>query len=90
MNCKPGELAIVVDSIDGDPAFLGFVVTTVRLIDLGDGGPLAWLTEPLLVDEKDGFHILWLDTSLQPIRGPESDAQDESNASLPTTTKELA
>lgn len=82
MNCKPGDLAIVVDSADGDQTFLGRVLTTVLLIDHKDGRA-AWLTEPILKDPRDGVSILWLDTSLKPIRDPGDDAVDESKAWLP-------
>lgn len=83
MNGKPGELAIVVDSADGDQTFLGRVLTTVSLVEDVDGGRPAWLTDPLLEDPRDGMLIFWFDTSLKPIRDPGDDAVDESAAWLP-------
>ncbi|OUM00541.1 hypothetical protein [Variovorax sp. JS1663] len=74
-RCKPGELAIVVDAVGGDRTFLGYIVTTVRLIHHPDGR-VAWFTDPLLVHPSDGCRILWFDTSLRPIRDPGDDAID--------------
>lgn len=91
MNCKPGDLAIVVRS--KAPWLLGRVVTCVRLHDSqthdldglpfgGDAGP-RWVIDPPLATHMTltGKPLLLYtvaDKALRPIRDPGDDAQDET------------
>lgn len=78
MNCKPGDLAIIVSSAKA-PNQVGKIVRVVRYeISIS-----AWVISPAL-PEKSGR--LWTSVSdhlLRPIRDPGEDAEDESRAWLP-------
>jgi hypothetical protein len=91
MNCKPGDLAVVVRS--KAPWLLGRVVTCVRLHDSQthdlDGVPVGgatgprWVIDPPLDTRMrlSGRHLLLYtlaDKSLRPLRNPGDDAQDET------------
>lgn len=97
MNCKQGDLAIVVRSLLGQS--IGRVVRCVKL------SPISGLRNPMTgtvtagpVWETDDFsptitgevHNLWGDWSLRPIRDPGDDAQDETLSWLPVPHKEHA
>ena len=84
MNCKPGELAIVV----GDPVHIhdGRIVLCVRP-DSDPGFQGCWITEPELYD-ADGTLYAPMDNSLRPIRDPGDDARDETLEWLPVPSRE--
>lgn len=69
MNCKPGDLAVIVRA-KANPEYLGRIVRVIELYDAD-----SWQTEPLPVD-PDGF--VWssiMDRALRPIR---PDAGDDA------------
>ncbi len=74
MNCKPGELAVVI-SAPNDPEYLGAIIVCVSWMDGEHGG--GWKTYPILRCKKYGFGLLWHDDDLRPIRDPGDDAVDE-------------
>lgn len=83
LNCKPGELAVIVGAQEY-PEHLGLIVRTVRLETSEnpfDCGGMGWSTEPKLTDQ--GSELLILDADLRPIRPHGDDEQDESKAWLP-------
>lgn len=89
MNCKPGDLAIVVRDSYGPQTHLGKIVTTVALEYAPDAKGiemLAWATAPILYDD-DGVIALFNDSSLRPIRPHGDDAVDQSKAWLPPVPK---
>lgn len=98
MNCKPGDLAIMVRSFAGNE---GRILRCVRLSDwpgltLPDRsveiGPV-WEVDQQMSVWGGQQHNLVLDSFLRPIRPQPDDAQDESKAWLPpvpSTTKEHA
>jgi hypothetical protein len=84
MNCKPGDLAIVVFSVAGNE---GKIVRCLRMVGqgrhvTGDSGP-AWEVAPELKSVTGSHRNLTLDAYLRPIRDPGDDAVDESKAWLP-------
>ena len=64
MNCKPGDLAIVVP-IGGFSYHAGKVVSVVMLDDFW---PNHWQTDPILFDADNGYWLVWDDRELHPIR----------------------
>ena len=74
MNCREGDLAVVVRSHAGNE---GRIVRCVRLV-MGNGalgyGP-RWVTEPPLYSDL-GWVVPPLDVCLRPIR--DNDGEDES------------
>jgi hypothetical protein len=73
MNCKQGDLAIVVNSSSFQGAqHIGKIVTCVTAYDHD-----SWLCDPPLLSTC-GRMIAWLDCHLRPIRDPGDDAQDET------------
>lgn len=83
MNCKPGDLAIVIRDCDGHHQ--GKIVTVVD----GACRPSHWLTDPKLIDPS-GLLVEAHDSDLRPIRDPGDDAVDETLLWLPLPTKEHA
>jgi len=82
MNCKPGDLAVVVRITDPRAKkHLGRIVRVTQMLPLG-GEPLWWF-EPVI----DEF-VLAHDSSLRPIRDPGDDAQDETLQWLPVPSRE--
>jgi hypothetical protein len=84
MNCKPGDLAIVVSTL-GHPACgraLGAIVRVVRAKPPTPYGPHWEVDHPFI----DGA----ADRCLRPIRDPGDDAQDESFRWAPAPKKVLA
>jgi hypothetical protein len=76
MNCKPGDLAVVIRIQGHDPAdrlFIGRVLTVIAPSPIWAD---SWLTEPQLWGVLDGVPIHWADTSLRPIR--DNDGTDET------------
>jgi hypothetical protein len=82
MNCKPGDLAIVVRGMYSDEN-VGKLVRTVRLVPLHDADGPSWEVESLsgfLMHprvELCGLRGWFEDSRLRPIRDPGDDAQDE-------------
>ena len=93
MNCKPGDLAVIVDT--QDPRWLKDIGRLVNILEpFGDG--VSWFISP--VDGR-GFEMSGrvlqrmceYDKNLRPIRDPGDDAQDETLQWLPVpSTKETA
>lgn len=80
MNCKPGDLAVIVSiSNPADRPHLGKIVTCIRhRMDEYGGG---WVTSPELTILKGpcrGFSLIWHDDDLRPIR--DQDGEDETLA----------
>jgi hypothetical protein len=71
LNCRPGDLAIVVK--DRLKIHLGKIVTVTQPGQF----PWSWRTEPPLRD-PDGVIYTPEDACLRPIRDPGDDAKDES------------
>jgi hypothetical protein len=96
MNCKQGDLAVVVRS--GKGLSVGRLVTCIRLSDepglldedgTAEWGPV-WETDDHSPTGYGQFHNLWLDSDLRPIRPQDDDAQDESFRWAPAPEKVLA
>lgn len=84
MNCKPGDLAVIVKSLSPDGAeHIGKIVRCVQVVDHD-----AWATDPVLIFSSGFGPILWFDRHLRPIRDPGPDAVDETLEWLPVLTKE--
>ena len=73
MNCKPGDLAVIVFA-PYDPQHLGKIVTVKHRIELGFG--IDWVCDPQLFCNNEQA-IAWNERSLRPIRDPGDDAVDE-------------
>lgn len=79
MNCKPGDLAVVVRLTNEDlRPYLGRIVTCVRLGDMD-----CWETAPML----EPYRCVY-DGALIPIRDPGDDAKDETLSWLPVPSRE--
>lgn len=100
MNCKPGDLAVIVRSQCGNE---GRIVRVLRYVGKkrftsGKTYQDCWLLEGRLVErcllaEQLGGDAIQPDDRLRPIRDPGDDAVDESKAWLPpvpTKTRETA
>lgn len=95
MNCKPGDLAMIVNSANG--VSLGKLVRCIRLSEFPglcnpdgtiDIGPV-WETDHMGFDcHFSAVHNLWMDKDLRPIRDPGDDARDETLDWLTVPTKE--
>jgi hypothetical protein len=86
MNCKPGDLAILVKAgVERDEPYLGQIFTCLRIHTEASArvGMPVWT-----VTELDGFGVK--DRSLRPIRDPGEDATDETLQWLPVPVKEAA
>lgn len=100
MNCKQGDLAIIVRSYSGNE---GKIVRCIKIRETNCSSllPDGSFSSPDVWWEIDQTLPSWnglpgddiADSQLRPIRDPGDDAQDESKAWLPpvpTQTKELA
>lgn len=85
MNCKPGDLAVVVGSCDisGD-YLLGRIFTVTR--SFMEDGEAYWEYEGATVETPFGTLEGIADDNLKPIRDPGDDAQDETLLWLLTPT----
>lgn len=86
LNCKPGDLAIIVirAGIPGSEHAGKIVqVTNLRNID-------TWTYEPLLANPSGGFYEGIVDDFLRPMRDPGDDAVDETLSWLPVPELERA
>lgn len=102
MNCKPGDLAIVVRAEGWGLAgrvsqkLLGAIVRVVRLAPPSERfqctADLVWKFEEPIKVELDG-KTYWADgiddSCLRPIRDPGDDAQDEMLRPLPEPVEEV-
>jgi hypothetical protein len=85
MNCKPGDLAVIVRK----SKLIGLLVNVVGPALDGELG--VWTVEPLRpipCPAAGGWKCA--DHNLRPIRDPGEDARDETLNWLPVPTKELA
>ena len=101
MNCKPGDLAVVVKSWAGNE---GRIVRVIRICqktskeqNIDSRGILTtpepyWVIDQALPDFEGTLHKTFADSQLRPIRDPGDDAQDESLSWIPVpcTEKEAA
>lgn len=106
MNCKPGDLAVIVRSFD--PNAVGQLVTVLERAPEHDfwlpsgmltgSGPDAWVVSfaaAFRTSSKFGGRLLVThgacrDAHLRPIRDPGEDARDETLAWLPVPSVERA
>ena len=80
MNCKQGDLAIVVKSFAGNE---GAIVRVVSYYATHRLGP-AWVIDRALPSNRRGFDTkVALDTQLRPIRGDEGDDETLAWAGKP-------
>ena len=88
MNCKPGDLAVIVRSIaSADVKNLGrvFLLTQISVEGTTFSGSPCWETEEMEPD------FVVRDDCLRPIRPQDDDAEDQSKAWLPPVpTREIA
>jgi len=88
MNCKQGDLAIVVRSVCGNEGKIVRCVSYLGRLDwhLSDGSVIwseTWMVDRALPNEWGVLGFQMEDAQLRPIRDPGEDAQDESKAWLP-------
>jgi hypothetical protein len=101
MNCKPGDLAVVVNDLD-NPRNNGALVKVVCRADRAEyDAPIDWDCEAVstIIMERDGVvfradsgegEFGYQDLELRPIRDPGEDAKDETLNWLPVPHKEIA
>lgn len=95
MNCKPGDLAVLVKSFVNNE---GRIFRCIRLASEREVKancfwvyPNAWVIDTPLLTNTGNFVAMAYDQHMRPIRDPGEDAQDESHAWLPPVpTKEHA
>lgn len=89
MNCKPGDLAVIVGSTSRGGVFNGSLLRCVS-VAYDDYWAVEPLSRPLIeIFEREGKPFIW-DKRLRPIRDPGEDAKDETLSWLPVPTKEAA
>lgn len=95
MNCKPGDLAIIIASSAGNE---GKIVRCVRLLKANDYwfkpsgqryADATWEIDRLLPDYAGHLGNTIGDSQLRPIRDPSEDAKDETLEWLPVPSKKL-
>lgn len=72
MNCKPGDLAVIVNATS-QKRHIGKIVRVLERHEYA--GQWGWKTTPELL-MHDGRWIAWLDENLRPIR--DNDGEDET------------
>jgi hypothetical protein len=94
MNCKPGDLAVVLRS--DETTLLGIVDKIVEVVELTtseEGGPAWGVSKPIKCGCAQNCGE-WLDCFpdeiLRPIRDPGEDAVDQTLQWLPAPIKEIA
>lgn len=91
MNCKPGDLAVVVKSESGSE---GRLVRCLRFVGKVPGwtGDDRWAIDQVLRSNLGGKSQSVRDSRIRPIRDPGDDAQDETLSWLPapSTVKDAA
>jgi hypothetical protein len=97
MNCKPGDLAIIVDSDAGNE---GLIVRVIQLDYHSSSLPTVdrkgkripptpyWEIDRYIQDFEGGLHKTIADFQLRPIRDPGEDAKDQTLEWLPVPSKE--
>lgn len=80
MNCKPGDMAVIVggrDFQDDCKHHIGKVVRVERMVSGIVFGELmiGWKAEPILTETTTGGEVYWVDHHLRPIR--DNDGEDE-------------
>lgn len=88
MNCKPGDLAVVV--YDPDGRYEGCFLKVLGDSGLRYDGSVYWELEPLSPALQAARLDNVCDDYLRPIRDPGDDARDETLEWLPVPTKETA
>lgn len=90
MNCKPGDMAVVVGSKSLGGQLNGSFVRCISLVPGEDYWNVEALS-PALIDlfRKHGVMQIY-DSKLRPIRDPGDDARDETLDWLPVPHKEVA
>lgn len=88
LNCKPGDLAVVMRSFQGNE---GRIVRCIRLVQVrwerGEECP-TWEIYPPLQNVVHHARTFCPDFQLRPIRDPGDDARDESLSWLPVPSRE--
>jgi hypothetical protein len=92
MNCKPGQMAVVIKGTDRhEKSWIGRVVRVIRVRGLGvDGSSLYWEYEgQRLVHPLYGECLAVADIALRPITPPPGSVSDEEVRELyqPKTTE---
>ena len=103
MNCKPGDLAVIVRDLDA-PLNIGRLVHVLGRGDRKDFYPcptpqsgFEWVVRPVkkIIGWDDAFQLvddcgdcLFPDADLRPIRDPGDDAKDETLSWLPVPSTE--
>jgi hypothetical protein len=90
MNCKPGDLAVIVRGRNIALPCLGRIVRVLSTVPSPYCGSPAWKLETPLQHPVEGTMAYILDECLRPIRDPGDDARDETLDWLPVPTKEIA
>ena len=97
MNCKPGDLAVVVKSWAGNE---GRIVRVIRLCqeasknyNIDSRGILTapqlyWVIDQALPDFEGTLSHAFPDSQLRPIRDPGDDARDETLEWLPVPSRD--
>lgn len=88
MNCKPGDLAIVV-AIGVNPRCPPRVGAIVKVGHASSVWPEHWVLDPPVIDPADGCMVHVKDAHLRPIRDPGDDAVDETLLRLPSPRQEV-
>lgn len=95
LNCKPGDLAVIVGSLPAGAFLIGRFVEVLEAADDVPEGAAWWVRIRPIVNPLTGEHGgegVAADCFLRPIRDPGDSAQDQTLAWLPvpSTTKETA
>lgn len=86
MNCKPGDLAIIVRSLAGNEGKIVRClegVWSIETMPWGDRASFMWRTDTVLKSWSGSFDCWIADRQLRPIRDPGDDAKDEMLRPLP-------
>lgn len=81
MNCKPGDLAIVI-GYKNRPHLLGLIIKISHRSDMPERFPNYWLTNPIFYDGNTRIHFD--DNNLRPIRPDESPEESQEAMRLLT------
>lgn len=84
MNCKPGDLAIVIDS-GAYPETLGMIIRVTKVCPIHKD---CWETDPPYFVAGYRLPAAFNDCCLRPIRDPGEDATDETLLWLPVPSVE--
>lgn len=84
MNCKQGDVAIVVNSLAGNEGKIIRVTVLRQAFNHPNGEPVWEYTGAVLAGTRGPVASAIADRFLRPIRDPGDDAKDEMLRSLPT------